>query len=195
MSSEGAADFALKALFMSTFYDKWCGGTLHVYHVHENGYQEKRSLDALEVYSRYYNIYDLYTYEPMTFLLLYSTDYQPIAGDDLINLGSDEGLVAAHLVAKKRDFNIHRLVFNSENEASTAYEAIAKVEPRGASRFPRLQNFRLCELKIKSKRVPVYVQKSSSELLQSICELPPAPETNQCWLPRIIRLPSCFGCA
>ncbi|KAM5587546.1 hypothetical protein ABKV19_006134 [Rosa sericea] len=84
-----------------------------VYHVHENGYQEKRSLDALEVYSRYYNIYDLYTYEPKTFFLLYSTDYQPIAGNDLINLGSDEGLVAAHLVAKKRDFNIHRLVFNS----------------------------------------------------------------------------------
>ncbi|KAK9920037.1 hypothetical protein M0R45_028603 [Rubus argutus] len=190
MSIMEAAELALKLLFFATITDKLCGGTLRVFHLGINGPPQERSIDAFRVYSRKYWDYNLHSLERKTILLLYPTSHPPIYADDLLALWKREGIVAAHLVKKKRDFHVHRLVLESEKMASKVYDDCKKkAEPETASSSSPLQEFVAFELKTKSSRVRAWVQMCSEECLKIITQLPEGPQINDSLLPRIITLP------
>lgn len=98
--------------------------------------------------------------------------------------------MAAHLVKKKRDFHVHRLILESEEMASKVYDDCKKkAERETASSSSPLQDFVAFELKTKSSRVRAWVQMCSEECLEIISQLPEDPQINDSLLPRIITLP------
>lgn len=77
--------------------------------------------------------------------------------------------IEARWVAKRGDFHFHRFFFRSESEASSAYLYIKGIN----NAPPPLKDLPFRMGMYLKPEVPVYVEKSSKELLERICKLAP----------------------
>ncbi|PRQ28440.1 putative proteasome endopeptidase complex [Rosa chinensis] len=175
MSTDDAADLAFKTLFNATYYDKHSGGELKVYHINESGWKQLPVMNALEAYTRYYDLHS--RFERKTLFLVVDAGIQPISANDLIeHFQPHANLLASHRVALCKFggdcFYFHRLVFEFEDEAKRAYETTTphvRTTPSYLERFPDQ-----VVLDNKNPSVTVYVNWSSRGLLEFLhdeCQL------------------------
>ncbi|KAK9949536.1 hypothetical protein M0R45_005054 [Rubus argutus] len=185
MTNEEAIDLGFKALLYATFYDRSSGGDLAgilspiLMHVHKNGVHKEDS----NVLDQYYEKYDFMSTEQESLFLVYSTDASEIeiADDEIIraiwpgggvNLNQKHGdVITAHLVAKKRDFYFHRLVFDTPQEAEAAYNLIHRKQNNYLPSTVALQNLLTKFVHSGTRTVSLFVAKSSRNLLKEICSM------------------------
>ncbi|KAM5588691.1 hypothetical protein ABKV19_006918 [Rosa sericea] len=175
MSTADAIDLARKALFNATYYDKHSGGELNVYHINNSGWEPLPIMNALEAYTRYYDLHR--RYERKTLFLVVDAGIQPISANDLIeHFKPHAKLFASHRVALCKlggdRLYFHRLVFESDDDAERAYETTTphgRTTPSYLERFPDQ-----VVLDNKNPSVTVYVNWSSRDLLEFVhdeCQL------------------------